>query len=1252
MVRNVLFLLLIGVILLSGLAFAEKLQNNGVTTTSQDSESKLGKTFQQPQGWAVGSGQLRKLDTGDGGYWLSSKAIKQFQYDTLLHFTAEGPSWNDQVQTGSWNTVDVTLEALQDTLWHRDTFNAISGSYSMWWGDTTSQGIPGYPSERYERLTAPKLFIDPEDDWSQLAPDSIPSAREEHDMAYLGDGKVLLFGGNDGTKALNGETWMYDRSEANWIQISPTFHADSTDSIPSVREAHAMASLGAGQVLLFGGDDGAKAANGETWFFDLSDTTWYQVVPDSGDTTPSARYEHAMASLGDGQVLLFGGNDGAKALNGETWLFDISDSSWTPVDPDTTPIARSGHAMAYLDDGKVLLFGGADDTKALNGETWLFDISDSSWTPVDPAGDAPTARYEHAMAYFGRQQVLLFGGNDGSIVDSTYVFDLDKLSWEQRSPTTHPSARQSHAMAWLGDSRVLLFGGDDGTKALKNDTWMYKIGTRTFLVYKHHIRCEEAHGFGIFEGWDGYNIRVDEADDDQGFDEIAPYKVEADSSYYKHPPDPSNEWNILRCWERHGQQIGPYVAPYDQWIGGYACDGTGQGGTETVVTKVYDLRPFAGDTIQIAFDAASDWGYDTSDDSTLFGYLIDDVLIADDLDSTMIADESYSGSDTLYFEDFEDALVGWGISIPNVPTGNWWDFYSVGHTGIYSVACRDIFSLEYPENCDNVIVSPTIFKADLDSNMADMRLRWYLQCDVTGHDEDCGARNEFQLDDGDWTYISTLTHPGGTSYYFGLEGVTTSDWWNTDSWSGFMTDMSPLVLDTSIVWDSLKVRIGFFSNAGTDTSGTKGLAVDDVTLSGRVAAEYDMGVYSLKIPGPDANDKAVIFDSVAVYNYGWHDVASGNYMVYMTVQDTDNVIVWGPQQVLDFNESPNCTILTAIMAPLDTSLAKVTLDEEGLYHIKMWTDTEWLDSTGAVIATDNENWNDTLVVFEHSSGKQYVYPDFYNYPAGQGQLRYHDQGLYYYPYINIASMEAGEIAAVHFTPDESLYPFDLRLALPQCADSNKALNVKVWGSGSSPDAAPLLATIAFNPHTDSNRVELDDYADLQHLSSDFWMGVEFPTATGAIMGVESAENAADQTLLRAGEGRSWDHSWLYTEDEWGQYDDDWLITAVISWRTIDPEVMPSLSGPLKNSSGNLYFDWADVSQAMDYLIYRSTDIQSTFPLLDSTAAGTSNYTDLGVVGDTGTHYYYLFHTRHQDGGVYDKTSKAVGEFDASISNVK
>ena len=76
-----------------------------------------------------------------------------------------------------------------------------------------------------------------------------------------------------------------------------------------------------------------------------------------------------MASLGGDQVLLFGGEN-ASAYDGDTWVYDLSDNTWTEQAPAAGPSARGSHAMAWVGGDQVLLFGGWD-VSSFNGETWL-----------------------------------------------------------------------------------------------------------------------------------------------------------------------------------------------------------------------------------------------------------------------------------------------------------------------------------------------------------------------------------------------------------------------------------------------------------------------------------------------------------------------------------------------------------------------------------------------------------------------------------------------------------------------------------------------------------------------------------------------------------------------------------------------------------------------------------------------------------------------------------------------------------------
>ena len=188
-----------------------------------------------------------------------------------------------------------------------------------------------------------------------------------------------------------------------------------------------------------------------------------------------------------------GGYDGAN--RGDTWVYDLSDNTWTNQAlvssrsaaewTANAPSARYDHAMAYLGEDQVLLFGGYDG--AYDDETWVYDLSDNTWTNQAPVSSrsaaewtasAPSVRSLHAMAYLGGDQALLFGGYDtGNYYGDTWVYDLSANTWTNQFPVG-PSARDLHAVAYLGGDQAFLFGGWNGS--FLGDTWVYDLGTNTW----------------------------------------------------------------------------------------------------------------------------------------------------------------------------------------------------------------------------------------------------------------------------------------------------------------------------------------------------------------------------------------------------------------------------------------------------------------------------------------------------------------------------------------------------------------------------------------------------------------------------------------------------------------------------------------------------------------------------------------------------------------------------------------------------
>lgn len=86
-----------------------------------------------------------------------------------------------------------------------------------------------------------------------------------------------------------------------------------------------------------------------------------------------------------------------------------ADGIWTNQTPTAAPSARTEHAMASIGGDKLLLFDGYDGS--VDGETWVYDLSDNNWIELTLTG-SPSPRFHHTMASPGKDQVILFGGYD------------------------------------------------------------------------------------------------------------------------------------------------------------------------------------------------------------------------------------------------------------------------------------------------------------------------------------------------------------------------------------------------------------------------------------------------------------------------------------------------------------------------------------------------------------------------------------------------------------------------------------------------------------------------------------------------------------------------------------------------------------------------------------------------------------------------------------------------------------------------
>ncbi len=265
-----------------------------------------------------------------------------------------------------------------------------------------------------------------------------------------------------------------------------TWTKKTTSTKPVAGTYHAMSSVwGTDNTVLFGGYwyFGGSWYYNETWVFDYSDNAWTRKFPLN---KPTGRIYHGMTHIdGTDKVLLFGGYLGATYYT-DTWIYDLSDNTWTSMNPISAPTSRLYHSMApIVGTDKVLLFGGWYSQYL--DDTWIYDLSDNTWMQMLPQAK-PNSRYLHTIAPIGgTDKVLLYGGYF-YFYDDTWVYDLSDNNWTKMNPSNRPPGRYWHAMSTIpGTDQILLFGGyayfGTGYRYL-NDSWIYDYSDDTWTLRK------------------------------------------------------------------------------------------------------------------------------------------------------------------------------------------------------------------------------------------------------------------------------------------------------------------------------------------------------------------------------------------------------------------------------------------------------------------------------------------------------------------------------------------------------------------------------------------------------------------------------------------------------------------------------------------------------------------------------------------------------------------------------------------------
>jgi hypothetical protein len=241
--------------------------------------------------------------------------------------------------------------------------------------------------------------------------------RYGHTATELNDGTVLVAGGSDDftEPPANSDLSLeiYDRTSRQFAPLGPAARLSGN------RFFHTATKLKDGRVLIAGG-----LSRGDSFFhasgFKGSILSSAEIFDPKNQTTVSAgamtspRVFHGASLLNDGRILLVGGvigvtPDGSNIIGQTADLFDPTTGTFTAV---VTNEARGNNRCVTLDDGRVLVVGGAGDFAE------LFDPLTNRFNAT-AHGVAGQRTYGAAATALPDGRLLLTGGQTENVSGST-----------------------------------------------------------------------------------------------------------------------------------------------------------------------------------------------------------------------------------------------------------------------------------------------------------------------------------------------------------------------------------------------------------------------------------------------------------------------------------------------------------------------------------------------------------------------------------------------------------------------------------------------------------------------------------------------------------------------------------------------------------------------------------------------------------------------------------------------------------------
>jgi len=415
---------------------------------------------------------------------------------------------------------------------------------------------------------------------------------------------------------------------------------------------------------------------------------------------------------------------------------------------------------------------------------------------------------ENSQNNISRENIIFFEDFENGI-DSWTTSDITDSGsfWSTSTFNAFGGTGKSWRMA---DENISPDGGYE-------DSWYQVLDTPTItlpssgnltIIFDQYRAIEELGSNGEFDGWDGFNIRIRNANQDYAEAEILTDCTPAHNSTslysfgFEHNEDPDG------------------IPGIPGW----------GGSTDWIQTSISIPSSYLGSDVIVSFAFASDPNTSTVSNPELTGLFIDNIDVAGVFTNDAEDETGFTG-----FSNTEKGGDLWHIlEDPNAPSP------------LYALGCFNAETSFYNPSMHNYITSDEIDLPAESNIYFDMKIKTELD-DISFPDCDYFSVEVryiaviYPPDDTLWTNWNSISNPLGDPE---IENVvftgSVSNWsYFSDNWTGY-NDLSALVDET------IQLRIGLHSN--NDDPDGFGLMIDDITLSDTTYTDVGNEIVPTSVP--------------------------------------------------------------------------------------------------------------------------------------------------------------------------------------------------------------------------------------------------------------------------------------------------------------------------------------------------------------------------------------------------------------------